>query len=154
MYGKPSTPINRQAKFEAFLDAQERKQRAVWFSCLPSILDEMARAINLAKDALVSDEEKSTNFEQRTAVKLRPMYRELQQIIATPKQGYDEESRSRELIGNMISQVNSWFRSSRVAVGLKQEMDPRYTGKAAIAAKYELAISDDFNVTCNRGWQR
>lgn len=53
----------------------------------------------------------------------------------------------------MISQVNSWFRSSRVAVGLKQEMDPRYTGKAMIAAKYDLAISDDFNVTCNRGWQ-
>lgn len=154
MYGKPKTPANRQAKFEAFLDAQERKQRAVWFSCLPGVLDELARAVNLAKDALISDEEKATNFEQRTAAKLRPMYRELQQIIATPKQEYDEERRSRELVGNMVSQINSWFRSSRVACGVKTEMDPRYTGKAVIAAKYELAISDNFDVTCNRGWQR
>lgn len=154
MYGKPSTPIDRQAKFEAFLDAQILKHRAVWFACLPSVLDELTSAIQQAKAALGSDETKSANFEARTLAKLRPMYAEIKQILKQPGFGHEEELRTRELIGNMISQVNSWFRSSRVAVGLKQEMDPRYTGKAAIAAKYELVISNDFNVTCNRGWQR
>lgn len=143
---------NRQAKFEAFMEAQIVKQRKAWFSCLPAMLGDLTLAINKAKTALASDEEKSANFESRSLTKLRAMYSETKQILKGTELGYDEELRTRELIGNMISQVNSWFRSSRVACGVKTEMDPRYTGKAAIAAKYELAISDDFNVTCNRGW--
>lgn len=154
MYGKPSTSRNRQASYEAFLDSQDRKQRAVWFSCLSStVLSELARAINQAKAALSSDEDKAAKFEANTLSKLRPMYAEISKILAKTDRGYDEERRSRELVGNMISQINSWFRSSKVAVGLKQEMDPRYYGNAALAAKYELVISDDFNVTCNRGWR-
>lgn len=148
-----SRPQNRQAKFEAFMDAQIKRQRTVWFSCLPAMLDELTRAINEAKAALASDEEKSANFEARTLTKLRPMYGEIKQILKGTDRGYNEELRTRELIGNMISQINSWFRSSKVACGVKTEMDPRYTGRGAIAAKYELAISDSFEVTVNRGWQ-
>jgi len=150
MYNRP----DRQAKFESFMDAQIVKQRKVWFDCLPSVMIEMARAINLVKESLIEagGMEKMTNFETRTLTKLRPMYAEISKIRTSPPFDYDAERRSRELVGSMISQINGWFRSSKIAVGLKQEMDPRYTGKAAIAAKYELLISNNFDVTVNRGW--
>lgn len=156
--------INRQAKFEAFLDAQILKQRKNWFASLPKIMIDMVDAINSIKVALKDQPARNFDeselirfrfekFESNTLSKLRPMYVGIKQILSKPNNDHADEKRTRELVGNMISQLNSWFRSSKIAVGLKQEMDPRYTGKASIAAKYELLISDDFNVTCNHAWQ-
>ena len=144
---------DRQAKFETFLYAQVNRQRVVWFSCLPEILEGLVRAINEVKTALSTHEEKNARFELNTLPKLRPMYSEIKQILKGTERGFDEERRTRELVESMISRINSWFRAARVACGVKVEMDPRYHGKAAIAAKYELLISDQFEITCNQAWK-
>ena len=144
---------NHQAKYEVFLDDQMKKQRAVWFSCLPEIMDELTRAINLTNESLYKGGGmiKVAKFEDRTLTKLRQMLVKLKKIMDSSERGYDQEIASRRLIGDMISQINSWYCSSKVACGIKESMNPYYTGEAVIAEKYNLLIRDDFNVTCNRG---
>ena len=148
-----SKPQNRQEKYEALLNGQDACQRVVWFSDLPTVMKDLIKAINQTKSSLSEKVDLLSKFEEKSLPKLRSMYRELRTLSETPKHDRDAEVRSRELVGNMVSQINSWFRSSKVAVGVQVELDNQYYGKAVIAKSYTLVVSDDFNITLNRGWK-
>lgn len=147
MYNRP----NRQAKFEAFIDSQQAREQANWFRSLEDqILPNLVIAINQAKAAL-DGTDKADGFEQRTATKLRESYKELRVIIRDrARRDYNTYLDSRRLVEGMVSQINSWFRSTKVACGIKGEIDGRCYGKAAIYAKFDLLISDSFEVTANQ----
>jgi hypothetical protein len=148
MYGKPSNSGNRQAKFEAFLDAQQAKQQARWFRDVPAILDGLTKVIQDLKFNL----SEKPNFAAKSLPKLREYYK-IAMDAQNGKRDYEAYRDSGEAIGNMVSQINSWFRTSRVAVGVKSYTDPAYTGKAQIAERFELVVGDNFDITVNRGWQ-
>jgi hypothetical protein len=146
MYGK--TTANRQAKFEAFLDAQQAKQQARWFRDLPALLDGLTKVIQDLKFNL----SEKPNFAEKSLPKLREYYK-IAMNAQNGKRDYQAYRDSGEAIGNMVSQINSWFRTSRIAVGVKSYTDPHYTGKAQIAERFELVVGDNFDITINRGWQ-
>lgn len=142
-------PYDRQAKFERFLNSQQAREQANWFRCVPQIMTDLVQAIKMAQAALEGTE-KAAKFEANSAGKLRSMYRQVRAIQEGSARGYDEFTESQRIINDMISQVNSWFRSTKVACGLKATRDAKYYGKASLVEQFDLIISDDFNVTCNQ----
>lgn len=141
--------MHKQAKFEAFINAQQKRHQEVWFQFLPDILRTLADAVVQTKTALASNEDLYAKFEEGSLVTLRHMYGEIKELMRA-EHTYDNHKRSQQIVGDMISQINSWFRSSKVAVGIKETINPKYTGKAAIAERFEVVISDNFAVTNNR----
>ena len=142
-------PYNRQAKFERFLDSQQAREQANWFRCLPQVMTDLVLAIKMSQAALEGTD-KAEKFEQNSAGKLRSMYKQVRVIQEGSARGYDEFTESQRIVKDMISQVNSWFRSTKVACGLKATRDAKFYGKASIVEKYELIISDDFKATANQ----
>jgi len=140
---------NRQAQFESFLAAQQKRHQEVWFKFLPSILRSLADAIVKTKSSVYKNNDLMLKFEDRSLVVFRQMYGEIKKL-AEGEHSYDNYKRSQQLVGDMISQINSWYRTSKVAVGIKETLNPKYTGKAAIAERYDVMISDNFDVTLNR----
>jgi hypothetical protein len=139
---------SKQARFEAFLNAQQTRQQARWFRDVPAILSGLTTVIQDLKVPLAAH----FNFEAKSLPKLRELYK----TVLTAQNGnldYTTYCDSRKAIGDIVSQINSWFRTSRIAVGVIAHMDPSYTGKARIAERFELVVGDSFGITCNRGWQ-
>lgn len=139
---------SKQARFEAFLNAQQTRQQARWFRDVPAILFNLTTVIQDLKGIVGAH----PNFEAKSLPKLRELYK----TAMTAQNGnldYTAYCDSRKAIGDMVSQINSWFRDSKVAVGVIAHMDPSYTGKARIAERFELVVGDSFDVSCNRGWQ-
>lgn len=138
---------SKQARYEASLDAQQVKQQTRWFRDATIILEGLTKVIQDLKMKL-SD---CHNFEAKTLPKLRDYYK----IVITAqnsKHDYNAYRDSGEAIGNMISCINSWYRRSKVAVGIKAHADYTNYGNAQIADWFELLVSDDFDVTRNRGF--
>ena len=72
MYRNAKPAFNKQAKYEAFLDNQDARQRVVWFSHLPSIMEELIKAINQTKASLSEKVDSLSKFEERSLPKFAP----------------------------------------------------------------------------------
>lgn len=140
---------NRQAQFESFLAAQQKRHQEVWFKFLPSILRSLADAVVQTKSSVYKNNDLIHRFEGRSLIVLRQLYGEIKEL-ASGEHSYDNYKRSQQLVSDMISQINSWYRTTKVAVGIKETLNPKYTGKAAIAERFDVMISDNFDVTLNR----
>lgn len=136
---------NKQARYEAFLDAQQAKEQARWFRDVPAILDGLTKVIQDLKFNLTEQ----PNFAGKSLPKLREMYKVVMDV-QNGSRDYDAYRASREAIGNMASQINSWFRTSQIAVGVKIHQDYSNYGKAQIAERFELLVSNSFEVTTNK----
>lgn len=138
----------KQANFESFINAQQKRHQEVWFKFLPDILQSLAAAVVQTKTALASNDEQYARFESNTLIRLRNIYSEIKKLAAA-EHTYENYKDSQKLIREMIYQINMWFRSSKVAVGIKETINPKYVGSAAIAEKFEIIIGNNFHVTSN-----
>lgn len=136
---------SKQARYEAFIDAQQAKQQARWFRDVPAILQGLTKVIQELKTTLAE----KANYEAKSLPKLREYYKVVMDA-QNGKHDYDAYLASKEAISGMVSQINSWFRSSNVAVGIKTHTDYSCYGHAQIAERFELLVSNSFDVTTNR----
>jgi hypothetical protein len=136
---------SKQACYESFLDAQQDKQQTRWFRDVPAILQGLTKVIQELKTILAE----KANYEAKSLPKLREYYKVVMDA-QNGKHDYAAYLASKEAISSMTSQINSWFRSSNVAVGIKAHTDHAYYGHAQIAEKFELLVSNSFEVTTNR----
>lgn len=136
---------SKQARYEAFLDAQQSRHQARWFRDAPTILDGLTAVIQDLKTTLAD----KPNFAEKSLPKLRELYKAAMNA-QNGTRDYTAYRASCQAISDMLSQINSWFRTSRVAVGVMTHMDLSCYGKARIADRFELLVSDSFDVTVNR----
>lgn len=136
---------SKQARYEAFLDAQQATMQARWFRDVPAILEGLTKVIQDLKVILAE----KPNFANKSLPKLREYYKTVMDA-QNGKRDYEAYRDSGEAISNMASQINSWFRTSRVAVGIKTHPDRSYYGKTQLADRFELLVSDNFDVTVNQ----
>lgn len=129
--------------YESFLDDQITRQRAVWFRDLPVMLADLTQAIQMVSVIMESATlEKQARFEA-TLAKLRAHYRQIKSCIQN-SHSHDSEQDSRKSVDQMITLIRQWYRTTRVAVDLKTEMNSKYRGKAAVAKSYSIEVSDKF----------
>jgi len=140
---------NRQEKFENFLDNQQAREQAIWFRDLPSVLAEVVNTIKEVQ-ARLAGTEKAEKFELNSATKLRSTYKNVVMIINGKERNYQEFVDSKQAISTMISQINAWFRSTKLACGMKITRNPKFYGKASIPEKFEIITSDDFIISGNQ----
>jgi hypothetical protein len=136
---------SKQAHYEAFLDAQQAKHQARWFRDVHAILDGLSKVI---QDLKINLAEKP-NFDGKSLPKLRELYKAAM-TAQNGERDYTAYRASCQSVNDMMHQINSWFRTSRVAVGVMTHTDHSNYGKMQIADRFELLVSDSFDVTVNQ----
>jgi hypothetical protein len=135
--------------FSNFVDEiDQSRHQARWFRDLPQILTDLGSAVHAVRGSLAP--EKLQRFEDRTVATLRETWKAARQISSGENKGYDEFLRSQELVKSMISAINGWFRSSRIAVGVEVTMDHSCNGRAKIPMAFKIITGDTFDITNNR----
>lgn len=131
---------SKRGSYEAFLDAQQHKKQARWFRDVPSIMQGLTKVIQDLKFNL----SEYPNYENKTLPELRKQY-----AIAMTKgeMDYSQFNKSQEAIANMISKINGWYRRTNIAVGIQVVMDNAHYGRAKIPERYELVVSDKFDIS-------
>lgn len=133
------------------MDQQNTKMYQRWFRDVPMLLTNLVQAIEQMKDvAQTFDNPQKVERFENTLIKLRNNYKTIKSCLNSDKNSFDRFTESQNIIRDMCSLINSWFRSTNIAVGINVEWDHRYTGNALIPLQYTLLISNSFDVTCNR----
>lgn len=124
---------SKQARFERFLEAQERKEQANFRRDLrDDIMPTLARVIKEFAEVI-----SHPNWKAKTLPQLRAQYKDLQGYL----KGESDHYRAEKALSTVIFHLNSWNRQTGKKLELRREIDPRYHGKAAIVTRFWLEVS-------------
>lgn len=135
--------MNKQSRYESFLDSIIIRNRKTWFQCLPTILNDLAVVINQVGAKIEADYPEQMEKFEATRVRLRPLYKQVKMIMGS-EQTHDNEMDIRAAVKDMIHIIRSWYQSSNIAVSLEVITDRNFYGKAVVATKYYIVVSNKF----------
>lgn len=125
--------MNKQAKFEMFLEAQERKEQANLKRDLQN--DIMPALVRHIKEfGQIIDH---PNWEGKTLPRLREGYKVLQAFCDN---GDPSRFKVDETLQDMLFWLNGWNRSTGKKFEFKRESDPCYHGEASLTKRFYLEI--------------
>lgn len=142
--------MNKQSKFKFFLDTQANKESFNWKMNLDANLNFLANTINEIKKVLAEkNPELLIKFNEKSIPFLKEKWKRIfelkNQFTIDFSEGQSIYREQKELIKYMMSNINSWYRTTNICIFMEVEYYSKYYGHARLINKFSIKTSNNFS---------